>query len=59
MLKVTEHTLSCSGTVASKYFRAEDGFWGNLAGCMEAIDAGTTTVLDHAHLNWSREHSES
>ncbi|RSM08186.1 hypothetical protein CEP52_004842 [Fusarium oligoseptatum] len=45
-------------TVASKYFTAEDGFWGNLAGCMEAIDAGTTTVLDHAHLNWSREHSK-
>lgn len=32
--------------------------WANLSGCMEAIDAGTTTVLDHAHMNWSKEHSE-
>lgn len=59
MIELAEHALSFPGTVASKYFTAEDAFWGNLAGCMEAIDAGTTTVLDHAHLNWSREHSES
>ncbi|KAM0558094.1 hypothetical protein ACHAPJ_005261 [Fusarium lateritium] len=45
-------------TAVSKHFTAEDGFWGNLAGCMEAIDAGTTTVLDHAHLNWSQQHSK-
>lgn len=59
MLKVAKRMLNYSGTVASKYFTAEDGFWGNLAGCLEAIDAGTTTVLDHAHLNWSPEHSKS
>lgn len=59
MLKATQPILNRSGTIASKYFTAEDGFWGNLAGCMEAIDAGTTTVLDHAHLNWSRDHSKS
>lgn len=33
-------------------------FWGTLAGCMEAIDAGTTTALDHAHLNWTNQHSK-
>ncbi|KAM5341579.1 hypothetical protein ACJ41O_014610 [Fusarium nematophilum] len=32
-------------TAVSKYFTPEDGFWGNLAGCMEAIDAGTTTAI--------------
>lgn len=37
---------------------AEDMFWANLAGSMEAIDAGTTTTLDHAHMNWSKEHSK-
>ncbi|KAF5007434.1 hypothetical protein FDECE_6240 [Fusarium decemcellulare] len=46
-------------TAVSKHFTAEDCFWGNLAGCMEAIDAGTTTVLDHAHLNWSPQHSKN
>ena len=37
--------------------KAEDMFWANLAGSMEAIDAGTTTTLDHAHMNWSKDHS--
>lgn len=32
-------------------------FWGNLSGAFEAVDAGTTTILDHAHLNWSPNHS--
>jgi hypothetical protein len=27
-----------------------------LGGCMEAIDGGITTVVDHAHLNISGEH---
>jgi hypothetical protein len=38
---------------------AEDMFWANLAGSMEAVDAGTTTTLDHAHMNWSKQHSLS
>jgi hypothetical protein len=28
-----------------------------LAGYMEAIDADTTTVIDHAHMNYSSGHS--
>lgn len=36
---------------------AEDMYWANLAGSLEAVDAGTTTTLDHAHMNWSKEHS--
>ena len=38
--------------------KAEDMFWANLAGNMESIDAGTTTILDHAHMNWSKDHSK-
>ncbi|CZR64667.1 related to cytosine deaminase and related metal-dependent hydrolases [Phialocephala subalpina] len=38
---------------------AEDMYWANLAGSLEAVDAGTTTTLDHAHMNWSNEHSRS
>lgn len=37
-------------------FSPEDVFWGELGGCMESIDAGTTMVVDHAHMNYSAEH---
>lgn len=36
-----------------------DIYWGQLSGCLEAIHAGTTTVLDHAHLVCSTEHGKS
>lgn len=36
----------------------EDVSWGELGGCLEAVDAGTTTVVDHAHVNVSPAHSE-
>ncbi|KAJ5394684.1 hypothetical protein N7509_006471 [Penicillium cosmopolitanum] len=42
---------------AGMELKAEDMFWANLAGSMESIDAGTTTTLDHAHLNWSKDHT--
>lgn len=45
-------------TALSTKLTPEDMFWGTLAGCMEAIDAGTTTALDHAHLNWTNQHSK-
>lgn len=32
-------------------YTAADLFWGQLAGALESLDAGTTTVVDHAHLN--------
>ncbi|PWY91812.1 Metallo-dependent hydrolase [Aspergillus sclerotioniger CBS 115572] len=38
-------------------YTPEDIFWGELAGCLEALDAGTTTVVDHAHMNVSAAHS--
>lgn len=38
------------------HYTPEDVFWGTLAGCLEAIDTGTTTVVDHAHCAISREH---
>lgn len=31
-------------------------FWGQLGGALECLEAGTTTVLDHAHINYSPEH---
>lgn len=40
----------------SSSYTAQDLFWGQLAGALESLDAGTTTVLDHAHLNASPAH---
>ncbi|KFY81290.1 hypothetical protein V500_11551 [Pseudogymnoascus sp. VKM F-4518 (FW-2643)] len=46
------------GNLASSHYTPDDIFWGELSGALEAIDAGTTTVVDHAHLNYSPEHSK-
>lgn len=40
-----------SGNYASSVYTLEDTFWGQLAGALENIDGGTTTVVDHSHLN--------
>ncbi|KAJ6606051.1 hypothetical protein DFH09DRAFT_1119187 [Mycena vulgaris] len=47
------------GNWTSSLFTPKDVFWGELGGCMEAVDAGTTMVVDHAHVNYSAEHSSS
>ncbi|PLB37696.1 Metallo-dependent hydrolase [Aspergillus candidus] len=46
-----------SGNLQQANFSPEDMFWGELGGCLEALDAGTTTVVDHAHLNVSPAHT--
>jgi cytosine/adenosine deaminase-related metal-dependent hydrolase len=45
-----------TGNLQSYNFDPDDIYWGQLGGCLEAIDAGTTTVVDHAHLTYSTEH---
>jgi cytosine/adenosine deaminase-related metal-dependent hydrolase len=40
---------------AAPHFSAEDVYWGQLAGLLEALNAGVTTSLDHAHHTWSNE----
>jgi cytosine/adenosine deaminase-related metal-dependent hydrolase len=37
-------------------YSPKDVFYGQLAGMLEGIAAGTTTVLDHAHITCSAEH---
>ncbi|KAI1456959.1 amidohydrolase family protein [Annulohypoxylon moriforme] len=44
---------------ASGYYTAEDVYIGQLAGLQEALNAGVTTVLDHAHHIWSKETAEA
>jgi hypothetical protein len=34
-------------------------YWGQLGGALEAINSGTTFVLDHAHGNQTNEHGQS
>ena len=48
--------MCTSGILQSSNYSPHEVFWGQLAGCMEAIDAGTTTVVDHSHLNYSPDH---
>jgi hypothetical protein len=40
-----------SGAVQASNYTREDLYWGQLGGCFEAINAGTTTVVDHSHVN--------
>jgi hypothetical protein len=44
------------GNLTSSLYTARNVFWGELGGALEAIDAGTTMVVDHAHTNFSPEH---
>ncbi|KAM0228338.1 hypothetical protein ACHAPO_010779 [Fusarium lateritium] len=38
---------------AAPHFTSDDVYWGQLAGLLEALNAGVTTSLDHAHHTWS------
>ncbi|KAF5715047.1 amidohydrolase family [Fusarium mundagurra] len=40
---------------AAPHFNAKDVYWGQLAGLLDALNAGVTTSLDHAHHTWSNE----
>jgi hypothetical protein len=50
--------LHGKGSFASSLHSPSDMYWGQLGGCLECLDVGTTTVVDHAHLNYSPEHSK-
>lgn len=40
---------------AASSFDAEDVYLGQLVGMYESLDAGVTTILDHAHHTWSND----
>lgn len=40
-------------------YDAEDAHIGNLAGALEALNAGVTTIVDHSHLQSSEAHSDA
>jgi cytosine/adenosine deaminase-related metal-dependent hydrolase len=48
-----------TGFWQSHVYTPDDMFWGQLSGALEAIDVGTTFVLDHAHGNQTNDHGET
>ncbi|KAL3707326.1 hypothetical protein TMatcc_005304 [Talaromyces marneffei ATCC 18224] len=44
------------GNIQSYNYKPEDIFWGQLAGCLQSINTGVTTVIDHAHMTYSPDH---
>lgn len=44
--------------VYGSFFTAEDAYLGNLAGALEALAAGVTTVVDHCHVINTPEHAD-
>ncbi|PTU19954.1 hypothetical protein P175DRAFT_0502104 [Aspergillus ochraceoroseus IBT 24754] len=44
------------GLLPSHFYDPEDTYWGQLTGALEAINSGTTFVLDHAHGCKTKEH---
>jgi cytosine/adenosine deaminase-related metal-dependent hydrolase len=50
---ITKHR---EGNAQSMQYTPKDVFYGQLAGMLEGIAAGTTTVVDHAHISCSAEH---
>ncbi|KAI1175656.1 amidohydrolase [Nemania sp. FL0916] len=51
--------LSFSAFVAGPLYTAEDVYNSELAGLLEAVNAGVTTTLDHAHHMWSTDRAEA
>lgn len=45
------------GNFTSSCYHPDDVFWGQLGGALEAIEGGITTLVDHAHINYSPEHT--
>jgi cytosine/adenosine deaminase-related metal-dependent hydrolase len=44
------------GNFVAALYSTEDLFWGQLAGALESIDVGTTTVVDHSSCNNTPDH---
>ncbi|TRX92076.1 hypothetical protein FHL15_006943 [Xylaria flabelliformis] len=56
---LAEYFLTFSSPAAGPLYNAEDVYAGQLAGLLEAVNAGVTTTLDHAHLMWSTDTAEA
>jgi cytosine/adenosine deaminase-related metal-dependent hydrolase len=52
-----DYAVRYSALVAQPLFTPEDVYISQKVGIFEALNAGTTTILDHAHHTWTREHA--
>ncbi|KAI5921807.1 amidohydrolase [Camillea tinctor] len=48
-----------TGNFSGGLWSKEDLFWGQLAGALESIDAGTTTIVDHSSCNITPDHPQA
>lgn len=48
--------ITLQGILQGGTFEPRDIFWGQLASSLECINSGTTTVVDHSHMNISEDH---
>lgn len=54
---LAEYYMRYSAYVAQPLFTPDDLYTSQLVGLYEALHAGVTTTLDHAHATWTREHA--
>jgi cytosine/adenosine deaminase-related metal-dependent hydrolase len=52
-----DYAARYSALVSQPLFTPEDLYISQKVGILEALNAGTTTILDHAHHTWTREHA--
>ncbi|KAI2602101.1 Metallo-dependent hydrolase [Hypoxylon sp. NC1633] len=56
---MAEYMIGYTITSAESLYTAEDIYIGQLAGLLEALNAGVTTTLDHAHSTWSTDRAKA
>jgi cytosine/adenosine deaminase-related metal-dependent hydrolase len=56
---LADYFYTYSSPAAQPFYTADDVYTSQLAGLLEAIHAGVTTTLDHAHHLWSTEIAEA
>lgn len=56
---LVEYFFRYSEFQSGAYFTADDVYLGQLVGLYEALNAGVTTTLDHAHHTWSNATAEA
>ncbi|KAI1338404.1 hypothetical protein F5Y15DRAFT_387076 [Xylariaceae sp. FL0016] len=56
---LAEYLARYAGQHAAAIYTPEDIYLGQLAGLLEALNAGVTTTLDHAHHIWSKDHAKA
>ncbi|KAI0197806.1 amidohydrolase [Astrocystis sublimbata] len=56
---LADYMMTLSSPAAGPLYTADDAYLSELAGLLEAVNAGVTTTLDHAHLMWSTDRAEA